>query len=81
MNRALPVLDTAPHVVSATFVQNRYLAVPMETRGLTAAFVVNYFLAKAAGVSTATFWAGLEAWRWMYLIGVLPALATFWKKN
>jgi SP family sugar:H+ symporter-like MFS transporter len=41
--------------------------------GLTAAFVVNYFLAKAAGVSTATFWGGLEAWRWMYLIQALPA--------
>src|SRR5881398_1375181 len=41
--------------------------------GLTAAFVVNYFLAKAAGVSTNTFWGGLEAWRWMYLIQALPA--------
>src|SRR3954468_22486807 len=41
--------------------------------GLTAAFVVNYFLAKAAGVSTASFWAGLEAWRWMYLMQALPA--------
>src|SRR3954466_4684332 len=41
--------------------------------GLTAAFVVNYFLAKSAGVSTATFWGGLEAWRWMYLIQALPA--------
>jgi SP family sugar:H+ symporter-like MFS transporter len=41
--------------------------------GLTAAFVVNYFLAKAAGVSTAQYWAGLEAWRWMYLIQALPA--------
>src|SRR3954471_10567125 len=41
--------------------------------GLTAAFVVNYFLAKSAGVSTARFWGGLEAWRWMYLIQALPA--------
>ena len=41
--------------------------------GLTAAFVVNYFLAKAAGESTATFWGGLEAWRWMYLMQALPA--------
>jgi len=41
--------------------------------GLTAAFVVNYFLAKSAGVSTAPFWAGLEAWRWMYLMQALPA--------
>jgi SP family sugar:H+ symporter-like MFS transporter len=41
--------------------------------GLTAAFVVNYFLAASAGVSTAPFWAGLEAWRWMYLMQALPA--------
>ena len=41
--------------------------------GLTAAFVVNYFLAASAGESTATFWAGIEAWRWMYLMQALPA--------
>jgi MFS transporter, SP family, sugar:H+ symporter len=41
--------------------------------GLTAAFVVNYFLAASAGVSTAHFWAGIEAWRWMYLMQALPA--------
>ena len=41
--------------------------------GLTAAFVVNYFLAAAAGESTQPFWAGIEAWRWMYLMQALPA--------
>jgi SP family sugar:H+ symporter-like MFS transporter len=41
--------------------------------GLTAAFVVNYFLAKFAGVSTAKFWLGLQAWRWMFLMQALPA--------
>ena len=41
--------------------------------GLTAAFVVNYFLAATAGVSTARFWAGIEAWRWMFLMQALPA--------
>ncbi len=41
--------------------------------GLTAAFVVNYFLAAAAGKSTNLFWGGLEAWRWMYLMQALPA--------
>ena len=41
--------------------------------GLTAAFVVNYFLAKGAGVSTATYWGGIEAWRWMFLMQALPA--------
>jgi SP family sugar:H+ symporter-like MFS transporter len=41
--------------------------------GLTIAFVVNYFLAQSAGESTATFWAGIEAWRWMYLMQAVPA--------
>jgi SP family sugar:H+ symporter-like MFS transporter len=41
--------------------------------GLTAAFVVNYFLAAGAGESTATYWAGIEAWRWMYLMQAVPA--------
>jgi SP family sugar:H+ symporter-like MFS transporter len=41
--------------------------------GLTGAFLVNYFLAAAAGVSTANFWAGIEAWRWMYLMQAVPA--------
>jgi SP family sugar:H+ symporter-like MFS transporter len=41
--------------------------------GLTAAFVVNYFLAAGAGVSTATFWGGIAAWRWMFLMQALPA--------
>ena len=41
--------------------------------GLTAAFVVNYFLAASAGESTATYWLGIEAWRWMYLMQAVPA--------
>jgi SP family sugar:H+ symporter-like MFS transporter len=41
--------------------------------GLTGAFLVNYFLAAAAGVSTASFWGGIEAWRWMYLMQAVPA--------
>jgi len=41
--------------------------------GLTAAFVVNYYLAGAAGASTSPFWGGIEAWRWMYLMQAIPA--------
>jgi SP family sugar:H+ symporter-like MFS transporter len=42
--------------------------------GLTIAFVVNYFLAQSAGESTAAYWAGIEAWRWMYLMQAVPAV-------
>ena len=41
--------------------------------GLTAAFMVNWYLARIAGESTATHWMGLEAWRWMYLMQSVPA--------
>jgi SP family sugar:H+ symporter-like MFS transporter len=41
--------------------------------GLTAAFLVNYFLAARAGISTAKMWAGIEAWRWMFLMQAVPA--------
>ncbi|GAA4780690.1 sugar porter family MFS transporter [Stakelama sediminis] len=41
--------------------------------GLTGAFVVNYWLANTAGHSTATFWLGYPAWRWMFWAQVLPA--------
>jgi MFS transporter, SP family, sugar:H+ symporter len=40
--------------------------------GLTAAFLVNYFLAKEAGSSLGEI-AGTTAWRWMYLAQAAPA--------
>jgi SP family sugar:H+ symporter-like MFS transporter len=41
--------------------------------GLTGAFLVNYFLAASAGVSTEPYWLGIDAWRWMYLMQAVPA--------
>jgi len=41
--------------------------------GLTLAFVVNYFLAQAAGSSLGMV-AGHPAWRWMYLAQAVPAV-------
>jgi MFS transporter, SP family, sugar:H+ symporter len=41
--------------------------------GLTAAFLVNYWLANTAGKSTELFWGGYEAWRWMYWAQAVPA--------
>ncbi|CAN5133512.1 sugar porter family MFS transporter [soil metagenome] len=41
--------------------------------GLTGAFLANYFLAHSAGASTAPFWLGLPAWRWMFWMQVIPA--------
>ena len=41
--------------------------------GLTGAFVANYALAATAGGSTADFWLGFPAWRWMFWMQVIPA--------
>ncbi|MEA3472540.1 MAG: sugar porter family MFS transporter [Pseudomonadota bacterium] len=41
--------------------------------GLTGAFVANYVLAATAGGSTAEFWLGFPAWRWMFWLQVIPA--------
>jgi SP family sugar:H+ symporter-like MFS transporter len=41
--------------------------------GLTGAFVANYILAHTAGSSTAPFWLGLPAWRWMFWMQTIPA--------
>ena len=45
--------------------------------GLFSAFVSNYLLADAAGASTAAFWLGQEAWRWMFWIEMAPAIVFF----
>ncbi|UZK70669.1 sugar porter family MFS transporter [Sphingomonas sp. S1-29] len=42
--------------------------------GLTGAFVANWALASVAGGSTAEFWYGYEAWRWMFWLQGIPAL-------
>ena len=41
--------------------------------GLTGAFLANYWLANTAGNSTAIFWLGFPAWRWMFWAQVIPA--------
>jgi len=41
--------------------------------GLTGAFLANYILAATAGGSTAEFWMGYPAWRWMFWLQVIPA--------
>lgn len=42
--------------------------------GLTGAFLANYYLAQSAGSSTAAFWGGYPAWRWMFWVQAAPAL-------
>lgn len=41
--------------------------------GLFISFVSNYLIARYAGTSTAVFYWGYEAWRWMFWIELAPA--------
>ena len=45
--------------------------------GLFIAFVSNYLLANFAGASTAEFWLGHQAWRWMFWVEMAPAALFF----
>ena len=44
------------------------------TLGIFAALLSDTLFANAAGTAGAEFWLGLEAWRWMFLAGVVPAI-------
>lgn len=41
--------------------------------GIFIALLMDYFFATAAGGSTHVLWFGLQAWRWMFLSGVVPS--------
>ncbi|GLP95588.1 sugar porter family MFS transporter [Paraferrimonas sedimenticola] len=45
--------------------------------GLFCAFISNYFLANAAGSSTAEHWMEFAAWRWMFWMELIPAILFF----
>lgn len=44
------------------------------TTGIFAALLSDAVLANSAGSAANTLWWGLEAWRWMFLVGVVPAI-------
>ena len=48
--------------------------------GIFISFLVDYVIAAWAGGASEDFWFGLEAWRWMFIAMVIPALATgYWR--
>jgi len=56
-------------------VRGRLLSVQqvMIIAGLTGAFIANYLIARNAGGSTADWWFGVAAWRWMFWLQGIPA--------
>ncbi|MFT4225765.1 sugar porter family MFS transporter [Micropruina sp.] len=43
--------------------------------GIFVSLLVDYLLAEAAGGSSGMLWMGLEAWRWMFIMMFIPAIA------
>lgn len=43
--------------------------------GIFVSLLVDFLLAKAAGGSREELWLGMEAWRWMFIAMIVPALA------
>ncbi len=64
------ISEIAPATRRGALISMNQIAIVL---GLTLSFVSNYFLAKAAGGSTQTFWGGHEAWRWMFWMELIPA--------
>ena len=43
--------------------------------GIFVSLLIDYLLAEAAGGSSNMLWLGLEAWRWMFIMMFIPAIA------
>ena len=64
------IAEVAPRQVRGSLASLQQLAI---TIGIFTALLSNAVLAGAAGSADNVLWWGLEAWRWMFLIGVVPA--------
>jgi SP family sugar:H+ symporter-like MFS transporter len=68
------ISEVAPAHVRGRLASLQQLAIVM---GILLAFLSNYAIAHVAGSAEATLWLGEEAFRWMFWVGIVPALALF----
>ncbi|PSL38573.1 SP family sugar:H+ symporter-like MFS transporter [Labedella gwakjiensis] len=64
------IAEIAPRQIRGSLASLQQLAI---TLGIFAALLSDAVLANVAGGASAQFALGLEAWRWMFLVGVVPA--------
>jgi SP family sugar:H+ symporter-like MFS transporter len=64
------IAEVAPRQVRGSLASLQQLAI---TLGIFTALLSNAVLAGLAGSADNVLWWGLDAWRWMFLIGVVPA--------
>ncbi|SDU27896.1 sugar porter family MFS transporter [Gordonia westfalica] len=65
------ISEIAPARYRGALASMQQLAITM---GIFAALLSDAVLADTAGSASNQLWWGLEAWRWMFLVGVVPAL-------
>ncbi|MDL9935694.1 sugar porter family MFS transporter [Gordonia sp. ABSL1-1] len=65
------IAEIAPARFRGALASMQQLAI---TLGIFAALLSDALLADSAGAASDDLWWGLEAWRWMFLVGVVPAV-------
>lgn len=65
------IAEIAPASIRGTLGSLQQLAI---TVGIFAALLSDQLLAEAAGGAANELWLGWEAWRWMFMVGVVPAV-------
>lgn len=65
------ISEIAPATIRGRLASLQQLAIVL---GLFVAFLSNYLIAKGAGGASSTFWGGFEGWKWMFWMGMIPAL-------
>ncbi|OAH50344.1 sugar porter family MFS transporter [Microbacterium oleivorans] len=64
------IAEIAPRQIRGSLASLQQLAI---TLGIFAALLSDAVLANTAGGASEQLWLGLEAWRWMFLVGIVPA--------
>jgi SP family sugar:H+ symporter-like MFS transporter len=64
------IAEIAPRQVRGGLASLQQLAI---TLGIFAALLSDALLAGAAGGADSVLWLGLDAWRWMFIVGVIPS--------
>ncbi|MCH2108329.1 MAG: sugar porter family MFS transporter [Polyangiaceae bacterium] len=68
------IAEVAPPQLRGRLASLQQLAIVL---GLLSAFLSNYTIAHASGGASEEWWGGWHAWRWMFWVELLPAIALF----
>ncbi|MCX6501022.1 MAG: sugar porter family MFS transporter [Microbacterium sp.] len=64
------IAEIAPRQIRGSLASLQQLAI---TLGIFGALLSDALLANTAGGASETLWLGMAAWRWMFLVGVIPS--------